>query len=59
VNTDAVHVIVAIDTSAYFNLRSAMMDMIQLYAVSIDMLEKNKAKIQDPRGDSEHGMSMF
>jgi len=59
VSSDAVEYLVAFDTTAYFSLRSTCQDIFKLYAITLDGITKNLAKIEDPRGDSDNQMSMF
>merc|ERR1711865_308270 len=59
VSSDAVEYLVAFDTTAYFSLRSTCQDIFKPYAITLDGITKNLAKIEDPRGDSDNQMSMF
>eukprot|EP00658_Telonema_sp_P-2_P000773 TRINITY_DN10279_c0_g1_i1.p1 TRINITY_DN10279_c0_g1~~TRINITY_DN10279_c0_g1_i1.p1 ORF type:complete len:279 (-),score=91.11 TRINITY_DN10279_c0_g1_i1:336-1172(-) len=58
VSNDAIENIVAIDVAHYFNLRAAVLETIKLYAVTLDLVVKNKDKLADPRGE-DNQYSMF
>merc|ERR1712070_728955 len=58
VSRDAIEFLVGIDLTQYFNLRHICQEIFKIYALSLDLITKNLSKIEDPRGDQDHGMSM-
>jgi hypothetical protein len=56
---DLIAYIVAVDVKWYFNLQRTLESVGDHYAYTLDIVEKNSAKIKLPRGHGERGMSMF
>jgi len=58
--TDAVEFIIAVDTTHYLAMRANVLELLKTCTITADLIQKNLARIQDPRGDKEaSGMSMF
>merc|ERR1712093_240976 len=58
--TDAVEFIIAVDTMHYLAMRANVLELLKTCTITADLIQKNLARIQDPRGDKEaSGMSMF
>jgi hypothetical protein len=60
--TDAIAAIAGLDTQQYFHLKCVFSEMLKSYMVIGDQLNKNMAKLMDPRGErggGGGGISMF
>jgi hypothetical protein len=57
---DAVAAVVELDIKWYFNLQRALEGVRDQYAVTADIIAKNKDKIELPRGKNDRaGFNMF
>ena len=57
---DYVSYLVALDVKWYLYLKDAVRQAQDSYLVVADVIEKNKEKVENPKGDSAaNGMSMF
>merc|ERR1712093_137691 len=57
--SDAVEHLVTLDATHYYKLQSMCQEIFKTYAITHDMIAKNLAKLEDPRGDKDNQMSMF
>jgi hypothetical protein len=56
---DYVQYLICLDVKWYCYLKDAVRQAIDGYMVVMDVIEKNREKVENPKGSGEGGLSMF